>query len=165
MIAFVCGRVLPDLDWPEVEGCCYGSAIDGPAGCTCWQPVFNGDQQPIDEKIAAWLAAGVEPNVRPGGRCADCAYRPGSPEMRGDHDVVGDPEMLQHLAETGQRFWCHDGLVKPVKWVHPSGAEVRSPDAGYCPPIKEGVPYRLDGQPAYLCAGWEARRRAARVPP
>jgi hypothetical protein len=43
-------------------------------------------------------------------------------------------------------------------YVHPSGAEYRATDADYRPPIRGRVPYRADGQPAYICGGWLLRR-------
>ena len=38
-----------------------------------------------------------------------------------------------------------------------------APPGGYDPPIVDSVPYRTDGTPEELCAGWDARRRALAV--
>jgi hypothetical protein len=136
---------MPD---PAHGACCDGSAIKGPQYCTCWTPVFDLEQQ----------------DVRPGeaGRrdalCADCAYRPGSPERSGDERYSGDREFLDRIVETGEPFRCHQGISRAVKLVHPSGAEVDVPPGDYRPPIVAGVPYKADGTPADLCAGWAARR-------
>jgi hypothetical protein len=41
---------LPGLDETPAEyvPCCYGSASDGPAGCTCWRPPFDSEQLSAD---------------------------------------------------------------------------------------------------------------------
>lgn len=139
--------------WPDVGNgenpCCYGSALDGPGGCTCWQPVFDVEQaEPRTD-----LPSGAQES-----KCADCAYRPGSPERSGDPHVTADAEQLRALAETGARFWCHQGMRRPTLWRHPSGATVPGLGADYRPPIVEGVPYKADGTPGDLCAGWMALR-------
>lgn len=143
---------LPDgLEWPDLGlTCCYGVALDGPTGCTCWAPVYSAEQ--------AAVVTGQPPTTRRR-MCEDCAYRPGSPEKRGDPGYRGDAVELEMAAETG-KFYCHQGLRRVVKWVHPSGAEVVAPPGGYDPPVVDGVPYRADGTPEELCAGWDARRRA-----
>jgi hypothetical protein len=92
--------------------------------------------------------------------CPDCAYRPGSPERSGDERYNGDAEFLNRIVETGEAFHCHQGIRRAVKLVHPSGAEVEVPPGDYRPPIIGGVPYKADGSPGELCAGWAARRRA-----
>ncbi len=33
--------------------CCPGRIADWPAGCTCWEPVFDLDQTDIDSDVAA----------------------------------------------------------------------------------------------------------------
>ena len=93
--------------------------------------------------------------------CHDCAYRPNSPEKTGDEAYAGDPQELERLARE-DRFWCHDGMRQPRSWLHPpSGVTIAAVLAGdYQPPIIEGIPWRADGQPGLLCAGWAARRRA-----
>lgn len=162
--SFVCGKMLPDYDWPDAgQGtCCEGAALSGPKECTCWLPVFNGDQEPINPLYQRLLAAGLEPTVRPGGMCGNCAYRPDSPEMNNHPDVKGDAAFLERIAARGERFWCHDGMLLIVAWVHPSGVRVELDEvqAGYVPPQEHGIPYRLNGEPGYICAGWNARRKA-----
>lgn len=167
-MSFICGGgpAAPTADglWPDTgldEPCCEGSAFDGPGHCTCWEPVYNLTQQQPDKTAVRLLAAGVAPTVRPGGMCGDCAYRPGSPEKSGDPTFNGDADFLEEIAERGERFWCHDGNLIVVKWRHPkSGMEMPGHPGAYKPPIVNAVPYKADGTPSYLCAGWDARRRA-----
>lgn len=139
--------------------CCWGVVNDGPAGCLCWDPVHDLDQQPPDPQAVRLLAAGLEPSTRDG-MCGDCAYRPESPEKTGDPTYRGDPEFLELIAENGHRFWCHDGMRRTLRLVHPSGMEIDGHPGAYDPPIIDGIPYRADGRPAALCAGWAARSRA-----
>lgn len=152
-----CGHVLPDFPWPDAsEGaCCWGTAADGPRGCTCWDPVHDLDQ-------AAELRTDLEPATR-AQMCGDCAYRPSSPERRGEAHVSGDQGLLDTLAVTGTPFWCHQGLRRVTSYVHPNGVTYAPDgpelDAAYDPPMRDGVPYKADGSPADLCAGWAARRR------
>ncbi len=155
-MATFCGfdEPTPD-DLPDTGGtCCYGAGVFGSQRCTCWRPVcaepvqtgdLNGDSRPV---------------VRSGGMCGDCAYRPGSPEKAGDPGYRGDADDLEDLATSGTPFYCHDGMRRVAKWVHPSGAEVAAKDGAYAPPFHGDIPHRVDGEPAYLCAGWNARRRA-----
>jgi hypothetical protein len=140
-------------------GCCDGELQYGPAGCTCWRPVYDLEQQPVDEDAQRLLAAGVEPVTRRL-MCGDCAYRPDSPEKSGDETYEGDAEFLDNIAQTNRQFWCHQGMRIPLKWVHPAGIEIPGHPGAYRPPIVDNVPYRADGTPAELCAGWAARRRA-----
>src|SRR4051794_15360348 len=71
-------RELPgvDLDDPRLAGCCDGAANLGPTFCTCWEPVYDTPRQ-------AAPRTGLPTETRPL-MCGDCAYRPGSPERRGD---------------------------------------------------------------------------------
>lgn len=137
--------VMPD---PADGACCDGSAIKGPQYCTCWAPEFDLEQQA----------------VRPGEKgqrdtlCDDCAYKPGSPERSGDERYNGDAAFLDRIVVTGEPFHCHQGVRRVVKLVHPSGAEVEVPPGDYRPPKLAGVPYKADGSPGELCAGWAARR-------
>lgn len=133
--------------------CCAGAVQRGPGGCTCWTPLFDLDQSTPDP------TAPVQPRHA---MCSDCAYRPGSPERTGDEDVAGDAAQLEQLAADGTPFWCHDGMREPVRWCHPSGLTIpaHSSHGDYQPPQIDGVPYRADGRPGLLCAGWHARRRA-----
>lgn len=143
--------------------CCPGRIQDGPAGCTCWVPEFDKPQTQPDEMTVARLALGeIEPEVRDH-MCDDCAYRPNSPEKSGDADHAMDAEQLEQLAATGQRFWCHDGMPQPIAWRHPAGMRIPAhPDrtGDYQPLQILGTPYRADGRPGLICAGWSARRRA-----
>lgn len=151
----VCGVDEPRPEFPDLgltEPCCYGVANGTADNCSCWRPVYDGDQT---DRLTF-----DAPVVRPDGMCGDCAYRPGSPEKSGDPHHRGDPQELEMLAESGRPFFCHDGMRRIVKWVHPTGAEVPGHPADYAPPISGDLPHRTDGTPAYLCAGWDARRRA-----
>lgn len=140
----LCGELwfLTDEDRDETRHppvCCAGAAMRGPDSCYCWIPVYDLRQRKPDTSI--------EP-VTNAKACADCAYRVGSPErQRGDD--------LDALSS----FWCHQGMRRPKAWRHPDG-RVRSVDLAespdYQPPIIAGVPYRADGHPAALCAGWAA---------
>ena len=58
--------VMPD---PVNGACCDGSAIKGPQYCTCWEPVFDAEQQPVTEG---------EPGTQDA-MCLDCAFKAGSP--------------------------------------------------------------------------------------
>jgi hypothetical protein len=63
-----------DVEWPDTgldSPCCMGSALDGPGSCTCWEPVYNLDQQPIDQEAARMLDAEPRPVARKL-MCADC---------------------------------------------------------------------------------------------
>lgn len=147
------GAVLWDEAHPDdldVRGCCWGEADKGAAYCTCWEPVFDVAQA---DPVPAATAADVQ--VRPDGMCGDCAYRPGSPE-RTDESLA---ETLQELPLNGQTFWCHDGARRPTSWRHPDGRTIHGSPADYQPPTVAGVPYRTDGSPCYLCAGWSAACR------
>lgn len=148
--------------FPLIDGgsCCMGAGMFGGDHCSCWQPVFDEEQVEPDVVTAGLLRAGVQPTVRPGGMCPDCAYRPDSPERRGDPRYKSSSGELDEFASES-RFWCHEGLIRPVAWVHgPSGTQIAAHPAQYRPPQIDGVPYRVTGQPGYLCAGWAARRRA-----
>lgn len=168
MKAMICGGgngvPEPKSGWPAepVEPCCEGMVFQGWPGCECFVPVYaNGDegQAPPDPDYIGMLAAGVEPVTRTS-MCHDCAYRPGSPEKSGDPRYSGDAAFLEELARTGQRFWCHQDLLHPIAFRHPSGLEVPAPPGMYPAPTVDGVPYKTDGTSADLCAGWDARRRA-----
>lgn len=144
--------------------CCPGRLRDGPAGCTCWQPIYDRDQTdpPSAHVLASWLEEEVATEVR-AGMCGDCAYRPNSPEKQSQASHAGDAAELERLAASGEKFFCHDGFRRPVAWQHPAGMRIPADprrDGDYQPLIIFGVPYRADGQPGLLCAGWDARHRA-----
>ena len=148
--ASLCGNFGQPPDLPDAgEGaCCWGAIIHGKDRCTCWVAVYDLEQQPLKPG-----PMGLRVRM-----CDSCAYRANSPEKRGEEGYQGDAEFLDGLILTGEFFACHQGIRKPVRWVHPSGAEIPGHPAGYNPPLRDGVPYKADGTPADLCAGWAARR-------
>lgn len=150
--------VWDDIDAMEGGWCCYQAAGDGdPTYCTCWEPIYDLDVQhrPM---------VGVTPVERPS-QCQDCAYRADSPEM-GDYRADG----LAGLPYGRGVFFCHDGIRRAVAYQHSGTGLVRPAGEGdYVPPIRmpglDPVPYRADGLPAFICAGWAARHRHAGAPP
>lgn len=136
-------------------GCCIDAAEEGPEACTCWEPEYDQEQQPIDRTTVPGTRATM---------CEDCAYRPDSPERTGDqrysHTDPDDYDTPLALAKRGDVFWCHQGMRKPVRWRHPSGLTVDADVDAYAPPIREGVPFQADGQPGLRCAGWAAHAGA-----
>jgi hypothetical protein len=144
------GGVYGAIEMPDpVNGaCCIGSAAMGAQYCTCWEPVYDLAQQ--QAKPGATAARKT--------MCGDCAYRPGSPERNGDERYNGDAGFLAAIAQTGDIFWCHQGMRRVVKLRHPSGAEVVISTDHYDPPKDGGVPFKADGTPGDICAGWSAHR-------
>lgn len=139
---------------PEMAGCCAGAAIYGPLRCTCWTPIYDLEQS--EDLTGPVIGNGHQPAM-----CADCAYRPGSPE-RGDPD---DAEQLLGHPSNGDVFWCHEGMRRVTEWVHPSGMRLPAGAGDYQPPIVRvhddlafPVPYRADGSPGLICHGWAIRR-------
>ena len=149
-VMFGCGPN-PAIALPDAgEGtCCEGAAIYGPQRCTCWAPVHDLDQAPIQP--------GMPMPPVPVRMCRDCAYRPSSPERTGAAGYAGDSEFLDDLVATRTPFYCHQGIRRVVAHRHPAGVEVPGHAGEYDPPILAGVPYRADGTPALLCAGWLLR--------
>ncbi|MEW2383361.1 hypothetical protein AB0873_14900 [Micromonospora sp. NPDC047707] len=146
--AILWARANPDADG---AGCCWGDAMNGPEGCTCWVPRYPVAQ--ADPRLP------VQPGdiqVRPR-MFADCAFRPDSPEQAEAYTR----EALLSLPEDGQPFWCHQDMRRPTRWEHPDGRRVDGDAADYQPPIVAGVPFRTDGQAGLLCAGWAAHGRRA----
>ena len=140
-------------DWPETPTtgtCCYGSAMEGASGCTCWTPEYDQEQA---VPRTGGLLFGCRDSM-----CSDCAFRPGSPERTNDPDAAGDQELLDDLVARGQPFWCHQGMRRPVRHRHPSGVVVEASPLEYAPPQVGAVPYKADGSPADLCFGWAGRR-------
>lgn len=137
------------MDLPEVGdgSCCMGAAAA--FRCTCWEPEYDLEQ--------AAIVPGAPPLRTE--MCADCAYRPDSPERTGDDRYKGSDEgELDEIVESG-RFYCHGGMRKIVAWVHPpTGTRVLVETDAYEPPVNDGVAYQANGEPAALCAGWAARR-------
>lgn len=144
-------RAHPDF---EDTGCCWGSILKGPEHCTCWTPVFAQEQaEPIVPRSPEDVT--VRPRM-----CGDCAFRPDSPEQADEFMR----EQLLMLPEEGAPFWCHDGMRRPLHWVHPDGRRVDGDPDNWIPATVGRVPFRADGRPALLCAGWAARtRRAGRL--
>jgi hypothetical protein len=148
---FIHGGAQPSADLPDVGPCCYGSAINGPQSCTCWEPVFSVEQQ--------HRATPGEMGARTV-MCDGCAQKAGSPERTGAGGYEHDDESLDSLVATGTPFQCHQGMRRVVRYRHPSGAEVEANPDDYRPPIVNGVAYKADGTPADLCFGWSLRRAA-----
>ena len=139
---------LPDVGNGDVP-CCMGSAVYGPGRCTCWVTEYDQPQAPQ-----------VEGPMRVRDRmCADCAFRPGSPERSGDQRYAHSDEDGLEDALRGE-FACHQGMHRRVRLVHPSGAVLELGEMCYAPP-NPNRPARADGTPAELCAGWAAARRTA----
>lgn len=137
----------------QLAGCCYGSVEDGPAGCSCWEPVYDLVQHPP-------VLAGFETRTE---MCADCAYRPDSPERTGD-DRYAHGEVLDEIVlNDATPFWCHQGIRKPVAWTHPCGITIKASTDAYEPPelidprTGRRYPLKANGRPADRCAGWAAR--------
>ena len=127
---------VPD-DWAP---CCWGSTFDGPEGCTCWVPVFDLEQAPVQEGPAT---------IR-GKCCHDCAYRPGSPERV--REEAGVENELEDAA--AGIFLCHQGMRKVIAWRHPDGRQLPQEREHYQPPLHGRHAVRADGRPAEVCAGW-----------
>jgi hypothetical protein len=133
---------------PDAESayCCMGDADQGPAGCTCWRPEYEVDQaDPVPP-------TGPDDLVVPATKCADCAYRPGSPE-RADEYMADE---LISYAYAGRPFFCHTGCRRPLRWRHPDGRVIDGDPSDYRPLIRDAIPYQADGRPAPICAGWAA---------
>lgn len=129
--------------------CCWGATIYGPDRCTCWEPVYD-----VEQTVPA------EPATRGGciaadTLCGDCAFRPGSPERADEWSR----EHLYRLADTGEPFWCHRGMRRPLRYQHPDGRVASGSPDDWQPLTLNGVPYQADGTPGLLCAGWSKRNR------
>jgi hypothetical protein len=138
----------PDSQAP----CCWSSANTDGEECTCWTAVL--DPEPT-------TAVQEGPHLIRRRMCADCAYRPGSPERE---ELDGDAPYYSRAA----RFYCHTGMPRAVGYQHPSLGEavVPAPDDGdYRPYIRDGQAWQADGAPAELCAGWAAHTGARRFAP
>lgn len=118
--------------------CCAGTAFQGLAHCTCWDPVYD--------RVHELIVAG--PPATRTTMCHDCAFRKDSPERKRGEDP----------ADLGN-FWCHQGVRRAIAYVHPDGRRRIVPDEdgvpmGYDPVTRPGLIYRADGQPGERCAGW-----------
>lgn len=129
----------------QLRDCCMGVIEGDPTDCTCWEPIYDTDRQ-------APPATSIEPGTR-STMCDDCAYRPDSPERKGDE------RYQEHMGDAEHPFWCHQGLRKPIAYRHPAGITVETDCDHYQPPIVDDVPYKANGQPADRCAGWAAHHR------
>lgn len=140
-------------DWPDAGdgGCCMGAVMRGPAGCTCWVPVYDREQEPP-------RPGPVEIRPTP---CADCAFRVDSPERTGTGGAQTQGD-LDEIVANGERFFCHDGMRLALGYAHPSGMSITPEEGDYSPAIEGGIVFRADGRPALLCAGWAARAGAPR---
>lgn len=150
----ICGAFAPWEPLEAPEGwvpCCMSSAMNGPQGCTCWEPIYDLEQ--IEPKVGVMPVLVDECDVRDRA-CSDCAYRPDSPE-RADETTA---ERLLELPAGAGAFFCHQGIRRTVEWRHPDGRTAPGHPADYQPPRVNEVPYKADGTPADLCAGWAARR-------
>lgn len=132
--------------------CCIGAAMFGNSRCTCWEPVYDLDQQS--------LANGGEPPEEVATRakcCHDCAYRNGSPERS---DEAEEERLLDIARSDGrQEFWCHQGVRRVVAFRHPDGRELPAGEGDYRPPLgpeERPVIWKADGTPGERCAGWAA---------
>jgi len=149
------GAMLFAEQFPDAEpiGCCYGEAHRGIDGCTCWRPEYDTEQAAPDYGLI--VEQGIDVRVS---RCGDCAYRPDSPENAESYTA----DHLREIAASGELFWCHDGMRRPARWRHPQrDVVVEGSTADWRPPIIGAVPFRADGRPGLLCAGWagEGRRQ------
>jgi len=156
--ASYCGATHPALELPDAgEGaCCIGAAVYGPDRCTCWTEEHDLEQQPPQADLLPLPPVPVR-------MCADCAFRPNSPERTGVAGYQGDADSLDALVASGEPFWCHQGMRKVARLRHPSGAVIDGHPAAYDPPIVGSVPYKADGTPGNVCAGWLLRRAKAGV--
>ena len=143
----------PGDDYPV--GCCIGNDVGGPDRCTCWEPVYD-TAQAVPQPLQRAEDVTVRDRL-----CGDCAFRKGSPERAETFLEV----TLFSLAEQRKPFYCHDGMRRPAYWQHPDGRRVEGSPDDWQPPIVGGVPYRLNGRPGMLCAGWAARATRASSAP
>lgn len=110
-MSHICGASLavPDY-WPNPEKwfgelfCCWGVVNGDYRDCSCWEPIFDLEQKPVVEAPADCRTV----------QCGDCAYRVDSPERQGDESVVGDDYELDRIVRTGDPFWCHQGIRRPM---------------------------------------------------
>jgi hypothetical protein len=156
---FLCG-VDGSIEFPDLGeasyGCCWGTAIRGPEHCTCWEPEYDLEQLPISDADSPMPMPRAE-------MCGDCAFRPDSPERNGDegYENNGGLDDLTELVDKGQPFYCHQGMRRIVRWRHPSGAAADDHPGNYAPPMatiaNAQIPFKADGTPGDICAGWWAR--------
>jgi hypothetical protein len=152
-MTYVCGGPSHAVKLPRLSSaCCYGYAMDGPQACTCWESVFDLEQaEPI-----------IGPPAPRPARCRDCAWNPDSPERNNGAGYGATGGELIELAYDSVPFFCHQGIRRSLFLRHPRHRnQIADHPASYRPPIVDGVPYKANGEPADICAGWTAARRRA----
>lgn len=169
---YAAGKWAEDHPDDDMDGCCFGVAVYGPDRCTCWEPRYDGQTQLVPDLTAEVGAARDS-------KCGDCAFRKDSPELTVEYTretllslaVRGDPTVpvTRATIASGEAspFWCHQGMRRPTHFEHvsdltgkPTGRRVEGSTDDWQPPMLNGVPYRLDGQPGLLCAGYVRQREA-----
>jgi NAD-dependent dihydropyrimidine dehydrogenase PreA subunit len=139
-----CALSMPSRELPDTgDICCIGAAVYGPQRCTCWEPVFDLEQQ----EPTRGLPVTIRPEM-----CHDCAFRKGSPELS---DEVEREDLLGMSDQA--LFFCHQGIRRPLEHRHPSGITIPGVGRDYQPPIVGFRPYKADGTPADICAGYARR--------
>lgn len=146
------GRVWATKHPDDDAHCCWGAILKGHEGCTCWLPEYEVDQQE-PQPITSPEDLQARPRM-----CGDCAFKPGSPERANEFTA----EALMELPAKADPFWCHDGMRRPVRWRHPDGRVVPGSPDDWHPAFVGRIPYRADGRPALLCAGWASLAAKAR---
>ncbi|NMO52004.1 hypothetical protein HH310_12450 [Actinoplanes sp. TBRC 11911] len=146
--AVLWARAHPDY---VAVGCCWGEVNKGTEGCTCWVPVFDVVQK---APIPPTSPQDIQAQKR---MCSDCAFRKDSKERAEEFTE----EALLALPGAGTPFYCHEDMRRPVHWEHPDGRSIAGDPDDWQPPIVRGLPYRIDGRPGLLCAGWAARAARA----
>ena len=147
----------PALDGQKQRFCCHGDSVYGPGRCTCWEMIYDLDQQPIKPDALTPMRSTM---------CGDCACRPESPERNGDPEFRHSGEgQLQAILDGSSPFFCHQGIRRLVGMRHPDGTviDLESP-GGYKPPMDGERPYRADGSPAAVCAGWAGYKLGQQLP-
>lgn len=136
--------------------CCIGEAVYGPQRCTCWEPVYDLEQRVLENGGKPPEEITIRSKC-----CHDCAYRNGSPERED-----GEDDWLDDIALDGRsEFYCHQGMRRIVAWEHPDGRRIEASDGCYAPPkgpSERPMPWKADGAPGELCAGWSSVRKGAR---
>ena len=136
------------VDLPDVSDvpCCMASAVWGPDRCTCWTRRHDHDQAtPI-----IGLAVAARDSM-----CSGCAFKPRSPERTGDNRYqFSDEDDRLDLIAGNQPFYCHEGMRRVTAFDHPCGVTVPVDGDHYDPPTVDGIPFKSDGTPADVCAGW-----------
>lgn len=135
--------------------CCMGAAVYGESRCTCWEPIYDLNQRPLQNDGTPPPEDAIPTRSK---CCHDCAYRNDSPERE---DGQGD--FLDDLAVGGrEEFWCHQGIRRIIAWRHPDGRELPAAPGDYRPPqTTEPRPaiWKADGTVGERCAGWASTRK------